>query len=553
MKIDLQSIYTTERTIRYDHMGGVQGILNCGMQPRYKQSGSSFVWHPGYYYLAVKIEKASNLEQLEETTDLDVYATVEWNGQVQRTRSVSDAVTPVFNETFFVLIPLGERELNDEQRLVEALKSEFQTKARVWLSLWRKFYGGALMHLGSVAFNLGDIGGAPAEDVTFVTDDKKANIYEARVLAKTLKLSSAFNSDLNAEISFKGWFFYDLPSIFDLAPYIREGDELPRDVENGFKKREYQKRWGFIVNDIYEYSDISRDIRKFDTTVEDHCKRPHFLPLYLSSMSPPDQGTVDINSAPYDHKIRTAGEVAHFVRCVPYIPANSNFWISPDGVLAMQKGTVVDHALLMASMFLGCNYETFESLKKKFRELNKKEKRVVKPEPRSTDKQDIRYYAEHMEDLLKPEVFTIDAELLNDALKAEEKKQGALTENAGGEQPAEDQAPEEEEEEEKSEPETKEDELPFANRVFVCLGTERTTKAPYAWVMTFDPECSNVTFWDPRCHKEYELRARVKEKTFLQEFLKYKPSDDGNARYRYIPCGRGGAGERRGGTEGHRP
>lgn len=509
MKIDLQSIYSTQRFIRYDHMAYVQGILNCGFQPKYKQLGSPFIWHPGYYYFAVKIEKASGLDQLEDITDLEVYATVEWGGQVQRTRCVCDASIPVFNESFYFLIPLGDAELKDEQKLIEALKGEFQNKSRVWISLWRKFYGGILMHLGSAAFNIGSINDAKPDDVIFNSEDKRQIIYETRVLAKNVSLSSAFNADLMATVSFKAWFFQDLPSSLDLSPYKRESDDFPYEIEADMISMAYEHPWRMVVSDIYEHSDISSEIRKFDVFAPDHCKRKHFLPLYLSSMSPPDQGSIEMTSYEYDHKIRTLGEIAHYVRSIPYSPTHQKFWVSPSTTLAIRKGTSIDHAILMASLFIGCSVETFEDLRKTFKLLRAKEKKKVQAVDKG--KQGLKYYEEQMGKLLQKEKLTIEKK---DKTVDDEEVEELDDDNEGSDN--------------EEDGENIGDKIPLSNRVFVCVGTDKAKKEQCLWIMTFDPDCNDITLWDPTCHSQYVMKARVKDREKLKEFLKYKPKPDGS-------------------------
>ena len=59
--------------------------------------------------------------------------------------------------------------------------------------------------------------------------------------------------------------------------------------------------------------------------------------------------------------LRTFGEIAHYVRCVPYQPKLENvinlLWNSPDYTMTIKTGTEDDHALLMASIFRTCKYE----------------------------------------------------------------------------------------------------------------------------------------------------------------------------------------------------
>ena len=72
-------------------------------------------------------------------------------------------------------------------------------------------------------------------------------------------------------------------------------------------------------------------------------------------------------------------EVAHFVRCIPfrrsqeYFSADSSVsqvWAPPDFLLSLRRGSIEEHALLLASMFRGVkqdidNTDCFGRAKKK--------------------------------------------------------------------------------------------------------------------------------------------------------------------------------------------
>ena len=61
--------------------------------------------------------------------------------------------------------------------------------------------------------------------------------------------------------------------------------------------------------------------------------------------------------------IRTLGEVAHFVRCIPFKNHEvSMVWSSPDFLLTMRIGSIDEHALLMASMFRAVKFESIEDI-----------------------------------------------------------------------------------------------------------------------------------------------------------------------------------------------
>lgn len=50
-----------------------------------------------------------------------------------------------------------------------------------------------------------------------------------------------------------------------------------------------------------------------------------------------------------DSILETMEDISHYTRCIPYIESDYNdLWFSPDFLLAIRRGTVVDHALLLA-------------------------------------------------------------------------------------------------------------------------------------------------------------------------------------------------------------
>jgi hypothetical protein len=61
--------------------------------------------------------------------------------------------------------------------------------------------------------------------------------------------------------------------------------------------------------------------------------------------------------------VRTMGEVAHFIRCIPFkVMENNKIWASPDFLMTIRVGTISEHALLLASMFRTVKFETVKEL-----------------------------------------------------------------------------------------------------------------------------------------------------------------------------------------------
>lgn len=66
-----------------------------------------------------------------------------------------------------------------------------------------------------------------------------------------------------------------------------------------------------------------------------------------------------------DLRMKTYGELAHFVRCIPFFEEtrkNNDIWMSSDFLLTLKKGNVQDHAILLANLFMGCDNETNQDI-----------------------------------------------------------------------------------------------------------------------------------------------------------------------------------------------
>jgi hypothetical protein len=95
----------------------------------------------------------------------------------------------------------------------------------------------------------------------------------------------------------------------------------------------------------------------------DQYNSKHYLPLFLSKITPPDSNVIEFDEMGIRRGIRTLGEVAHFVRSIPYkTHEKQDIWSSPDFLLTIRVGTIDEHALLMASMFRAIKYETTKEL-----------------------------------------------------------------------------------------------------------------------------------------------------------------------------------------------
>jgi hypothetical protein len=70
--------------------------------------------------------------------------------------------------------------------------------------------------------------------------------------------------------------------------------------------------------------------------------------------------------------------------------------------------------------------------------------------------------------------------------------------------------------------------FPYEHRVFVCLGKLKYSRDPYVWVMSISDDYRDVTMWDPKLFKKYQLPNRVDDDVRLKNFLLGKYYDYGS-------------------------
>jgi hypothetical protein len=147
-------------------------------------------------------------------------------------------------------------------------------------------------------------------------------------------------------------------------------DFLKMDMNGNIQDFEYNS-FGEPYSQILEinWDDESYQERLFKGfTSTDQFDKQHFLPLFLSKITNPDQTIIKFNEEgkPIDG-IRTFAECAHYSRCIPFCEdkhPDYMMWCSPDFIVGRKIGTEEDHALLMASLMRTVKYENYSEFNK---------------------------------------------------------------------------------------------------------------------------------------------------------------------------------------------
>lgn len=148
---------------------------------------------------------------------------------------------------------------------------------------------------------------------------------------------------------------------------LKEFDTFPADLEKGLIRNEYLHRFNETISKNFPDENYNNGRFFKDVLLQDQYKRKHYLPLFISKISPPDSSNIepDPRTKQLARGIRTMSEVAHYVRCIPFKQHEyHSVWSSPDFILTMRIGSIEEHALLMASMFRAVKYEDQEAIQR---------------------------------------------------------------------------------------------------------------------------------------------------------------------------------------------
>jgi hypothetical protein len=401
----------------------------------------------------------------------------------QNTRTVKENNNPVFNEILFFEIPISADLLKDPEnpKNVQKINEEFASKNEIRFDLMIEGDDNTYDNLGIAEFHLSDIKEGQAQGKKYFADDlKKEKNYTSRIYTGKSKLISAFSLSNNTYVHFEAWFLEDFPNKIDFGEKKKRserGDKIPVELanylENGKDKFEtdFQKT---IRNTFARYTNYSMKERLFFfLRPSDQYKNTHLLPYFLSNISLPEKvySKDDMEKDPnfFDCNLETLDEIAHFCRCFPYnLDDKPEIWSTPDFTLKVRKGGIDEHAILMASLMMGLRqresnkrryYEIYEDLKNRRRKKNDKKETAT----------------------------TTDGDTTTTGLGKDEKFM-----------------------------------FPYENRVFVCLGKLKITRQPHIWVMSFNDDYTDVTFWETKLSYKYDLVGRVSDPVKLKNFLSGK-------------------------------
>jgi len=516
----------------------VEGFVTIDHKIWYKQTGDSVSLLSRRKYLCLNIMRVENIRPAETKGIVDSFISVEWCGQIQRTRTVKENNNPVFNETIYFEIPFPEEWLKEPNDYIQKLNEEFQTKNEVVFNLMIEGDDNTYDNLGIGAFHLSDIknNGEKTQRKFFAEDLKKDKTYGTRLYVGKCKLISAFSLSTSTNVNFEAWFLDDFPDTVDFGEKKKASDKedkVPHEFSQYIKKsknyfqEKFQNNLSKKMSQNNTYNFKERCFNEKYLLVQDQYKNRHYLPYYLSLITPPEtifsKEDRENNKNFHDCNLTTLDEVAHYVHCFPYqLEAQNQVWVSPDFLLKTRKGDVEDHAILCACLMMGLGERKNDSDYEDNKDVNSKafSKSRVTPTPGMTTS------GETPKNFTPtPNMSTVTATTAG-THKPSKKKTSTdsgstptptpgQTLNGNGNTPN-GSTPNDIQLANKS---MEEEYHPYENRTFVCIGKLKTYKTAHVWVMTITDDYRSVIFWDPHTGLKYELNGRIDDGERLRKFL----------------------------------
>jgi len=174
---------------------------------------------------------------------------------------------------------------------------------------------------------------------------------------------------------------------------------------------------------------LELDFASKNFSVVNQFNERHFLPTFLHPVTPP-KSMIDESEEQYmiirsSQKPNSCYRAASFIRSLPFddyetpdnlvegaVSINKNTWLSPDFFLAMKKGDIKAHVLLLASVFLGLRTDAYVCLGYASKgKIENTDPHVKTPKSKMDVKLDDQ---EEIEDILVPYLWVMTRESTSD-------------------------------------------------------------------------------------------------------------------------------------------
>lgn len=339
---------------------------------------------PNTQYLLLDVTSADGLP----VADMDLgtshpFVRVRYDGIVQQSPVVEGTLRPVWNHLFYIPIQYIEPDIRVNPRyMTTILPEELKSKGFCEIEVWH-MDGVPTEFLGCYRFDLrmtrfGETtqravcekmaklqkAAGPEDSSDEEGEDGKEEENEGvhpKLMKKhTTKLFTATRQKLTgsrlqnvqpAKITFQACFIPDFP---DKLVYPEQPSA--KDFGKEFNYDKWDERWPPFVEAYTAWYPDSPAHRRFPCQYQDMKGSKMPMPYLISSLALPAS-------------LGAPGQVLHWVRCLEFTLSSKqknkghiDKWQSPDTTLAMRKGSVQDHAVLLCCALLGLRKDAWVCL-----------------------------------------------------------------------------------------------------------------------------------------------------------------------------------------------
>jgi len=349
---------------------------DSSIPPPYQPTQTLVLFHlsPSLRYLVVEMYGADGLPIADQDLgSANPLCRVKFDGIVQQSPALECTLSPVWNHTFYLPVRMPDDRIQDNDELLAAeMKSKGFLEIEVWHmdSVPTEFLGCDKIDLHQIrrygeeaekalcqskvftAQKLNAEGDAEEAEVDMgihpkLVEKRKTKVFEA----KRRKLEGSWlQSVTKATISFQCYFLDDFKDTF---VYPEQDDtKTGADCFNSCYKK-WENLWPQFIEAYSDWFPDTLKTRRFLCNYQDASGDSLPLPTLISPLALPAS-------------LATPNRVAHWIKCTEFsVPprqrscAEIGTWQRPQDVLALRRGSVQDHAVLLCCALSGLGKNAF--------------------------------------------------------------------------------------------------------------------------------------------------------------------------------------------------
>lgn len=342
---------------------------------------------PSLQYLLIDVASADGLP----VADIDLgtshpFVRVRYDGIVQQSPVVEGTLRPVWNHLFYIPVQYIEPDIRVNPRyMTTLLPEELKCKGFCEIEVWH-MDGVPTEFLGCVKFDLrmtrfgesqeravcermAKLQKASGQEVDDSDDEgedgkdkeeESEGIHPKLMRKHSTKVYTAARQKLTgcrlqatqpAKITFQACFIPDFPE-----KLVYPEQPATRDFGKDFNYDKWDEKWPPFVDAYQAWYPDSPTNRRFPCQFQDMRGAKLPLPYLISALALPAS-------------LGSPGQVLHWVRCLEFNISSKqknkgsiDKWQAPDTTLAMRKGSVQDHAVLLCCALLGLRKDAWVCL-----------------------------------------------------------------------------------------------------------------------------------------------------------------------------------------------